>query len=96
MSPYHTPPHPILLTHPFISLLVSTLQEEDGSIQVVTRTPKPVAPAPICGFELSRSGELMAAVTPDGEAALWLCFLVLPGSDCVALQKRESSRQGLC
>lgn len=44
------------------------LQEEDGSIHLLARSRKPVAPAPICGFELSRSGELLAAVTPDGEA----------------------------
>ncbi|KAL4422678.1 hypothetical protein ABPG75_008875 [Micractinium tetrahymenae] len=42
-------------------------QEEDGSIHLLARSRKPVAPAPICGFELSRSGELMAAVTPDGD-----------------------------
>lgn len=47
--------------------IVKWRQDEDGSIRVVGRTRKPVAPAPICGFELSRSGELMAAVTPDGD-----------------------------
>ena len=41
-------------------------QDADGGIRMDRRTRKPVAPAPICGFELSRSGELMAAVTPDG------------------------------
>jgi hypothetical protein len=41
-------------------------QDADGAIRMDSRTRKPVAPSPICGFELSRSGELMAAVTPDG------------------------------
>lgn len=41
-------------------------QEDDGSIRLLARSRKPVAPSPICGFELSRSGELLAAVTPDG------------------------------
>lgn len=35
-------------------------------MRLLDRTRKPVAPSPICGFELSRSGELLAAVTPDG------------------------------
>eukprot|EP00887_Chlorella_sp_A99_P000209 scaffold13.g209.t1 len=42
-------------------------QEDDGSIRLEARSRKPATPAPICGFELSRSGELLAAVTPDGD-----------------------------
>ena len=34
---------------------------------MAARSRAAVAPSPICGFELSRSGELLAAVTPDGE-----------------------------
>lgn len=51
-------------------------QEEDGSIALAARSRKPVAPSPICGFELARSGELLAAVTPDGG---WLGGWVLGG-----------------
>lgn len=47
--------------------IVKWRQEEDGTLRVVDRSRKAVAPSPICGFELSRSGELMAAVTPDGD-----------------------------
>ena len=43
-------------------------QDEDGSLRLERRTQRPVSPAPICGFEVSRSGELLAAVNPDGEA----------------------------
>lgn len=49
-----------------ISHCCPSLQDEDGTLRCVDRSRKAVAPAPICGFELSRSGELMAAVTPDG------------------------------
>ena len=31
------------------------------------RSPRPVTPAPICGFEASHSGRLLAAVTPEGD-----------------------------
>lgn len=54
------------------------------------RSRKPVAPAPICGFELSRSGELLAAVTPDGALPSWLAALpaapAAPAAPASALQ----------
>jgi prolactin regulatory element-binding protein len=42
-------------------------QNEDGEIVLEKQSAKPVAPCPICGFEISRSGRLLAAVTPDGD-----------------------------
>lgn len=42
-------------------------QTEDGEIRLERSSPKPVAPSPICGFEISRSGRFLAAVTPDGD-----------------------------
>jgi prolactin regulatory element-binding protein len=42
-------------------------QTEDGEIILEKQSAKPVAPCPICGFEISRSGRLLAAVTPDGD-----------------------------
>jgi len=42
-------------------------QTEDGEIKLEKSRLKPVAPSPICGFEISRSGRLLAAVTPDGD-----------------------------
>ena len=63
-APAMAPPA-LLMSSPCPHPLCSP-QDEDGSIRLVGRTRKPVAPSPICGFELSRSGELLAAVTPDG------------------------------
>ena len=42
-------------------------QDENGEIQLESRSKRPVTPAPICGFEASHSGRLLAAVTPDGD-----------------------------
>jgi len=43
-------------------------QTEDGQIQLEgSKKIKPVTPSPICGFEISPSGRLLAAVTPDGD-----------------------------
>ena len=42
-------------------------QSVDGVITLEKQSAKPVTPAPICGFELSHSGRLLAAVTPDGD-----------------------------
>ena len=42
-------------------------QGESGEIQLEARSAKPVTPSPICGFEASHSGRLLAAVTPDGD-----------------------------
>lgn len=42
-------------------------QRDDGQLFLEARSPKPVTPGPICGFQLNRSGTLMAAVTPDGD-----------------------------
>ncbi|KAL4852880.1 SEC12-like protein 2 [Chlorella vulgaris] len=53
--------------------MVKWRQDPDGGIHLDSRSRKPVAPAPICGFELSRSGELMAAVTPDGDQLVMDC-----------------------
>lgn len=49
------------LSHPFslhCSIALSLLQ---------ARSAKAVTPSPICGFEASPSGRLLAAVTPDGD-----------------------------
>lgn len=42
-------------------------QGEGGDIKLEARSSKPVTPSPICGFEVSNSGRLLAAVTPDGD-----------------------------
>lgn len=42
-------------------------QDENGEIKFESRSKRPVTPAPICGFEASHSGRLLAAVTPDGD-----------------------------
>jgi prolactin regulatory element-binding protein len=43
------------------------MQTEDGEIKLENFNSKPVAPSPLCGFEMSRSGRFLAAVTPDGD-----------------------------
>jgi prolactin regulatory element-binding protein len=43
-------------------------QRSDGDIQLDPgRLPRPVTPAPICGFNISHNGNLLAAVTPEGD-----------------------------
>jgi prolactin regulatory element-binding protein len=40
---------------------------ETGALALEAASRGPVAPAPICGFDLSPDGALLAAVTPDGD-----------------------------
>lgn len=48
-------------------------QDADGNIHLdgdrhpAGRLPRPVTPAPICGFNISHNGRLLAAVTPEGD-----------------------------
>ena len=45
-------------------------QDEAGAITLESRSPSPVTRAPICGFDVSHSGRLIAAVTPDGDQCI--------------------------
>ena len=42
-------------------------QEESGEIVLEKKSGRAVTPSPICGFETSTNGALLAAVTPDGD-----------------------------
>lgn len=42
-------------------------QDEEGELKYVGRSHRPVAPAPLCGFNASHDGTLLAGVTPEGD-----------------------------
>lgn len=42
-------------------------QLDSGVLTLEQRSLKPVTPAPICGFDVSSSGRLLVAVTPEGD-----------------------------
>jgi prolactin regulatory element-binding protein len=42
-------------------------QDEEGELKYVGKSHRPVAPAPLCGFNASHDGTLLAGVTPEGD-----------------------------